>query len=137
MCDIISVTWRQLPEALINQSGLSAFRRGSGDLEYHFSFKQRSPCLPVWTEGQLSILPWAGYCPRESLDAGCWSERQPESVEIVATLCCDKGIWFTVNEGIRGVLVARRVYVITAPASHYYRIMTRHDRMPVLIGESI
>lgn len=28
-------------------------------------------------------------------------------------------------------------YMIVEPASYYYRIMTRADRMPVLIGERI
>jgi hypothetical protein len=32
---------------------------------------------------------------------------------------------------------AARVYMLTEPASHYYQIMTRNDRMPVLIGERI
>jgi hypothetical protein len=26
------------------------------------------------------------------------------------------------------------VYMLTEPASHYYNVMTRSDRMPVLIG---
>jgi hypothetical protein len=27
------------------------------------------------------------------------------------------------------------VYLLCEPASHYFRVMTRSDRMPVLIGE--
>jgi hypothetical protein len=34
----------------------------------------------------------------------------------------------------RGIAVC---YMICEPASHYYRIMTRSDRMPVLIDERI
>jgi hypothetical protein len=34
----------------------------------------------------------------------------------------------------QGIAVA---YVICEPASHYYQIMTRSDRMPVLIDERI
>jgi len=29
------------------------------------------------------------------------------------------------------------VYMLTQPASHYYQVMTRHERMPVLIGEQM
>jgi hypothetical protein len=29
------------------------------------------------------------------------------------------------------------VYMLTEPASHYYNVMTKADRMPVLIGERI
>ena len=29
------------------------------------------------------------------------------------------------------------VYMLTQPASHYYQIMTRHDRMPVLLGQQM
>ena len=44
--------------------------------------------------------------------------------------------------GVRGVLVRdegarERVYLVCEPASHYYRVMTRSDWMPVLIGERI
>jgi hypothetical protein len=28
-----------------------------------------------------------------------------------------------------------RAYPIVAPANHYYRVMTRSDRMPCLVGE--
>ncbi|MEZ6047306.1 MAG: hypothetical protein R3C11_17340 [Planctomycetaceae bacterium] len=137
MCDVISVTWRELPETLIEQNKLTPFDRGNGEPEYHFAFREHTPRLPVWTEGQLLILPWAGYCPKEALEAGRWSERQPIPIVIPASLCCDKGIWFLVREGIHGILVGRHTYLLTEPASHYYRIMTRHERMPVLIGEGI
>jgi hypothetical protein len=28
-------------------------------------------------------------------------------------------------------------YMLCEPASHYYKVMTRSDRMPVLVGERI
>jgi hypothetical protein len=54
----------------------------------------------------------------------------------------DKGIWFQIREGVRGILVRDEagrphVYLLTKPASHYYHVMTRQERMPVLIGERI
>jgi hypothetical protein len=54
----------------------------------------------------------------------------------------ERGVWFLIPEGIRGVLVRDErgrphVYMLTQPASHYYQIMTRNPRMPVLLGEQI
>jgi hypothetical protein len=53
----------------------------------------------------------------------------------------DRGVWYRVRQGVRGLLAeyagARAVYVVVEPASYYYKIMTRSDRMPVLIGERI
>ena len=88
-------------------------------------------------------LPKTGWCQQESLDSwrsGGW--LQPELVEIPANFGLEKGIWFQVVEGMRGVVVrdesaAPHVYMLTQPASHYYEVMTRHDRMPVFIGEQM
>jgi hypothetical protein len=65
-----------------------------------------------------------------------------QPVDIPATLALERGVWFAVREGVRGVLVrdergVERAYMVCEPATHYYRIMTRSDRMPVLIGERI
>ncbi|MCH8828877.1 MAG: hypothetical protein IID45_04790, partial [Planctomycetes bacterium] len=54
----------------------------------------------------------------------------------------EKGRWFHIDEGIRGLLVNDEtnhphVYMLTEPASHYYHGMTRHDRMPVFLGDGI
>jgi hypothetical protein len=51
-------------------------------------------------------------------------------------------VWYRVRQGIRGLLTrdeqAQPVcYMICEPASHYYHVMTRSDRMPVLIAERI
>ena len=61
-------------------------------------------------------------------------------VEIPATFGLERGRWFRVTQGIRGLLVPDErgnnvVYMICEPASHYYQVMTRSDRMPVLIKE--
>ena len=67
----------------------------------------------------------------------------PEPVDIPAALGLERGVWFLIPEGmIRGVLIRDErgrphVYMLTQPASHYYQIMTRNPRMPVLLGEQI
>jgi hypothetical protein len=91
---------------------------------------------------RCSKLPLTGWARLEDLEAGQWRHWQPEPVDIPACFGFDKGIWFQVREGIRGILVRDEkgnphVYLLTEPASHYYQIMTRSDRMPVLIGERI
>jgi hypothetical protein len=63
-------------------------------------------------------------------------------VDIPASVGYESGVWFAVREGIRGVLVHDErgipiVYMVCVPASHYYHVMTRSRRMPVLIGERI
>ena len=64
-----------------------------------------------------------------------------EPVEIRASAGLDGGIWYRIRQGVRGLLVEtpREVaaFAIVEPASHYYKVMTRQERMPVLIGERI
>jgi hypothetical protein len=52
------------------------------------------------------------------------------------------GVWFRVRQGMRGLLVRDRqgspvVFMVTEPSTRYYRVMTRAEWMPVLIGEVI
>lgn len=54
----------------------------------------------------------------------------------------ERGVWFSVREGMRGLLVPDErgcavAYMICESASHYYHVMTRSSRMPVLIEERI
>jgi hypothetical protein len=60
-----------------------------------------------------------------------------------ASLGLDRGVWFRVREGARGVAVRGErgppvVYLLVGPASHYYAVMTRGSAwMPSLVGELI
>ena len=59
-----------------------------------------------------------------------------------ATLGLDGKVWFAILQGVRGLLVKDetgllRVFLLTEPASHYYKVMTRADWMPCLGGERI
>jgi hypothetical protein len=157
MCTGISLASCELPEQLVTQHKLSdrIVRRSVGaDLEIHFLYRHRQPLIPAWFENQLQIFPWGnrdnansrlprtGWCQLESLEAGHWNWLTPESVEIPATFGREKGIWYQVREGMRGILVRDEqnhphIYMLTTPASHYYEVMTRNKRMPVLVGEEI
>jgi hypothetical protein len=84
----------------------------------------------------------SGLARQEDVEAGQWAPWQPELVDIPARLCPERGVWFHVREGMRGLLVADErgvghIDILTEPASHYYLVMTRSDRMPVLILERI
>ncbi|MCA9073658.1 MAG: hypothetical protein KDA93_01395 [Planctomycetaceae bacterium] len=133
----VSLNRWDIPDELIEQYRLSEriTRRDNGPLEVQFLYRKRPRLLPVWYGGSLVLMPWLGWCPLEELEAGVWKEKHPKRVDIPATYCIDRGIWYQINEGVQGVIVRRQVYPITIPSSNYYRVMTRSQRMPLLIGE--
>lgn len=131
-------------------AGLALHNRG-GEGEYQFLYRDR--LLPVWDDGQLRFVPWG--CRRDesrllppchstwlaTVEAGGWNRFPTRPVEIPATLILEGAVWTFVTQGLRGLLatdenMADHVYVICEPASYYYRVMTRGEWMPVLIGES-
>ena len=87
-------------------------------------------------------MPCTSWTWLSSVEEGCWANWHGESIDIPATMGVENGVWFRIREGIRGVLVQDEhgidvAYMICEPASHYYEVMTRSKRMPVLIGERI
>ena len=94
----------------------------------------------AWRESRR--LPCTGWTWRTTVEAGGWNGFGAEPIDIPATMGLENGVWYQVRQGIRGLLVrdeqgTPRVYMICEPASHYYQVMTRSDRMPVLIEERI
>jgi hypothetical protein len=155
MCVGIALASSELSLDLIDQHGLrDRFHDRGGEPEVQFLYRQRPTCLPVWYEGQLRILRWGnrrgesrvlpctGWTWLATVEAGSWAKWSAEPVEIPATMALEKGIWYKVRQGLRGLLVedeqgVAAVYIIIEPASHYYEIMTRSRWMPVLIDERI
>ena len=158
MCRGISILKSRIRQELFEQYELARLvhrRNESTDEELWFDFADRATqvLLPIIHDGQLVVREWGnrggkvklpktGWCRKESLEAGKWRWLNPEPVEIPASFGLEKGIWFQITEGIKGVLVRdetgrEHVYMMTEAASHYYEVMTRHNRMPVLIGERI
>jgi hypothetical protein len=154
--DGIALSWRTLPQSLIDRHDLTdrvILRTDEADREIRFLYRDVRPLLPAWVESELSIFSWGqprrkSKLPRtkvvaqETLQAGVWQDVHPEPVDIPANFGWDKGVWYRIKEGIRGILVRDEsdnqiVYVLTEPASHYYQVMTRNTRMPVLCGERI
>jgi hypothetical protein len=155
MCAGISLGWSRLPIDVIERHGLHrrVHDRG-GEKEIHFYYRDRVPRLPVWRDGRFQIVRWGNgrgqsrHLPRtgwtwlETINAGGWQGSEAIPVDIPASLALDRGVWYSVRQGLRGLLVPDErgnavVYVICEPASGYYRVMTRSERMPVLIEERI
>ena len=159
MCRAISILKSRINQELFEEYNLRGRlhqRADATEAEIHFDFADRAhdPQLPVVHNGQMLIYEWGnrggrlpklpktGWCREESLRAGKWRWLSPEQVVIPAQFGLEKGIWFSVTEGIQAIVVQdqagrHHVYMLTIPASTYYRNMTRHDRMPVMVGEQI
>lgn len=63
-------------------------------------------------------------------------------MKISALFGLEQGVWFHIKEGMEAILVndekgKPHVYMLSQPASHYYQVMTRHERMPVFLGEQM
>jgi len=155
MCTGIALPIDELPESLLRRQRRRLVLREPGDShELRFLYRDPRAELPAWygdrlgiyqwgnRDGRQSSLPRTGWCRLEILEQGLWRHLNPEPVDIPAALGLERGVWFLIPEGIRGVLVRDEhgrphVYMLTQPASHYYQIMTRNPRMPVLLGEQI
>jgi len=155
MCAGISLAWSELPTELIGRHGLDrrAHDRG-GELEVRFLHRDRRPRLPVWRDGRLQVVRWGNsrgesrFLPRtgwtwyDTIREGGWRNTAAVPVDIPARLALEAGVWYRVRQGLRGLLVPDErglavAYVICEPSSHYYQIMTRSPRMPLLIDEKI
>ena len=155
MCTGIALAWSEMPTELIGRHGLArrVHERG-GEREFRFLYRDRRPRLPVWRDGRLQVVRWGNsrgqsrFLPRtgwtwlSTIHEGGWRGLGAIPVDIPATLALERGVWFRVRQGIRGLLVPDEhgiavVYMICEPASHYYQVMTRSERMPILIEERI
>jgi hypothetical protein len=98
--------------------------------------------MVLWGNWNAARLPRTGFCKKESLEAGKWQHMNPQKVKILASSAWSGGVWFQVRQGIHGILVydadeIAHCYMITQPATHYFKIMTGADRMPALIEQII
>jgi hypothetical protein len=149
----VSLAVSELPEELVERHGLHrrVYDRG-GEREVQFLLGDVEPVLPAWLDGRLSVLRWGNRgqsraLPRTAwtwlatLEEGGWA-HEVVPVVIPATLGLDRGVWYRIRQGVRGVVVQDErgslvVYPVVEPASHYYAVMTRSVWMPVLVGERI
>jgi hypothetical protein len=153
MCTGIALALSELPLTFLDEHELwvRVHERG-GEPEVWFLFGDVPRVLPVCHEGQLRLVRWGtrrdesrvlpptGWTWQASVEGGGWGTAELHPVIIAATLAIENGIWFHACRGIRGFLVRDEagldvVYMLCEPASHYFQVMTRSDRMPVLVGE--
>jgi hypothetical protein len=156
VCLGIAVAGSELPTELIGRHGLERrlYVRGERQ-EYRFLFRDRRPCLPIWRDGQLQVVRWGngrgqsrslprtGWTWLESIREGRWRGSGAIPVDIPASYGLERrGVWYLIEIGIRGLLVPDErgiavCYMICEPSTHYYRVMTGSERMPVLIDQRI
>jgi hypothetical protein len=147
MCTGIALALSELPLCLFDRVHVR-----NGQREVRFLWRHSPRVLPVWHEGRLQIVRWGGHrhgslpatgwAWQATLESGGWAPWRPEPVDIPATYCLDGGVWYRVRQGVRGLLVQDEqgepaAYVLCEPATRYYRVMTRSERMPVFIGERL
>ena len=151
----IALAYGDLPVELIGRHGLQGrvHERG-GEPEVRFLLRDAARVLPVWYEGRLCVarwgnrrgqsrrLPCTAWARLATVEAGGWLPYAADQVDLPATLALDAGVWFKVRQGVRGVAVRDErggavVYPLVESASHYYRVMTGSEWMPVLVGERI
>jgi hypothetical protein len=154
MCTAIALAPSEIPVALARQYRLAEriYPRERRE-EYQFHWWQVPTLLPVRRNGRLEILTWGSKSRRGPLPYGGWialdhiaagviAGATPEEVVIPANLGHEKGTWFVINEGIKGVVIDAAggpvVYMLTEPASNYYRNMTeRSPMMPLFVDQVI
>lgn len=155
MCTAIALAYGELPLPLIDEWGLDDWvhDRG-GEREVRFHWRAAPALLPVCWGGKLRVVRWGnrdrterglpptGWTWRETVEAGRWAGLSPEPVVIPATCGLANGVWYRVKQGVQGLLVRDSrgqpvVFMVCEPATRYYRVMTRSEWMPVLIGEVI
>jgi hypothetical protein len=151
----VALALSELPEELVGRHGLRwRLHHRGGEPEVQFLLREAERVLPVWLDGQLQVLRWGNRRGQSralpctawtwlaTLEAGGWGDREPVPAVVPATLGLDRGVWFRLREGVRGVVVRDErgrpaVYTLVEPASHYHQVMTRSAWMPVLVGELI
>lgn len=153
MCTAVALPTSELPDEVVEVHHARVHTRGN-EKEVRFDWRAVPALLPVWWGGRLQIVQWGnrdrrerrlpptGWTWRATVEAGRWSAVGPEPVEVPANYALMNGVWYRVRRGLRGLLVRTpggepTVYVVCERATRYYRVMTRADWMPVLIGELI
>lgn len=153
MCEVISIGWSELPiVAYAKRSMRRRVHRREKQREVWFAADEDPPFVPIRRGGRVQVARWGnvgGYSsalPRSNwtwqaaVEAGRWAQVGAEPVVIPATFARDKGVWYHVRQGIRGLLAPDETgiavcFLICEKASVVYRNMTRSDRMPVFVNQ--
>src|SRR5262245_36009361 len=118
MCVGIALALSEIPVTVFEERQLEkrVHDRG-GEPEVQFLYWHAERVLPVRHAGRLilaqwgmrrgvrSALPVTGWTWQATVESGYWVEAGAEPVVIPATLGLEKGIWFPILIGVRGLLV--------------------------------
>jgi hypothetical protein len=157
MCTVVAVPCSDLPQVLFAEHDLArrVHDRGNNRPEVRFDCLDREPLLPVRVRGTIELVRWGsrdrtGPLPttpwtwRASVEDGAWAGVgcETEPCVIAARYGFERGVWTFITEGIHGLLVRPPdappvVYMVCEPSTRYYKVMTKCDRMPWLVGEVI
>lgn len=147
MCQAIRYNQHEFPEEMLKQHQLRCI-----DNEVRVYYAHKKALLPVLLNGENQLIKWGnkenfkipktGFCKKESLEAGKWRWLHPIPVTIPASAGLMNGIWFQIREGIQGIIIkneqgGEHCYIVTQPATHYFKTMTGAERMPVLINQIV
>src|SRR5262249_20822384 len=92
------------------------FARG-GEPEGRVFFREAERLPHMLLDGQLRLVRWGsrrseskilpptGWTWLSSVESGQWGQANAEPVVIAASMALEKGIWFRMREGIKGLLV--------------------------------
>ena len=83
-----------------------------------------------------SPLPQGGWTWEATVEAGGWAASRAEPADVPATFLYAGGVRTRVRHGVRALAVETG-HLICRPSTRYYRVMTRCQFQPVLIGEVI
>lgn len=156
VCLGIALAGSELPKELVERHRLAADLHVRGTQpEYRFLYHSDRPRLPIRRDGRLQVARWGNGCrksrilPRtgwtwkQSVEFGLWLNAGAVPVAIPASYGLERrGVWYAIEVGIRGILVPDEhglavCYMVCDEATHYYRVMTRAEHMPVLIDQVI
>jgi hypothetical protein len=155
MCAGIALLQSEFPLPLLERADLRrrCYRRGNGEHEFRFFWREPNPLLPIILDGTLQLVTWGskrrkgalpltGYTWIQSIREGKWSHLEPKTIQVAATAAYENGVWYPVRLGLQGLLVydednLPHVYLICRESTRYYFVMTKSKWQPILIGESI
>ena len=157
MCDAVSLSLRELPHKYQQHPAVTARLAGRGgeeEVQFHYDRKPFPPLLPIILEEQFRIVRWGnrhrhsrilphtGRVEIHEVEQGCWQHMNIQEIVIVGSAALHRGVWFPLQQGIRGIYVLDEsgtptAFMLMGKPTDYYHIMTKSKTMPLLIGEVV
>jgi hypothetical protein len=102
---------------------------------------EAGPRLMLWgNRDKDAPFPKTGWARAESIEEGKWRYLKPKPALIPVSYGVEKGKWFTIENGIAGLVVQKdgeeRVYMMTRESNPEFFDHTHHERMPILVDQS-